>query len=294
LDAGGLQRTVRVDGEAALEGQWRLRLEYVRGDPPRLQYAFHATAMYGDAGVPTFEVPVPPTVIGPRQSATVAFEAAGPVHGTYELEVHVRATIHYWHRSGGGYDWDNYTRVRTSHVVVADQYVGPLTAAGTIPVVGGDARTEIAILVGFASAALLPPALVVAGTYGRGSRRFFNNLLGGARRRVMFHSAVSLGLSGAALVHVALFLLDAKYTSLKGLLWGGLGLVALLGLALTGYYQVPLIQRFGHRWWRNVHLLLGALAVAFTAWHALMDGSHFLELKRQVPEVFTRWNLSEA
>lgn len=283
-DADATSRDVVLDAGNATPGAWSLHLSFKPGAQPRVAYAFNWTVQYGGGGPDEFDVPVPSGRVRAHEGVDAPFDVVGSRDGTFRVEVAVRATTHYRHNGTGGYNWDNYTRYRTVDVVVGDHYVGALSAAPVLPGgASGSFSVVVGEVVGIASAGLLPPALVVGGTYGRASRRLFNALLGGARRRVLFHSAVSLGLTAAAVVHAGLFLQESRYGLTVGLLWGGLGLVALFGLALTGYYQVPLIQKYGFRSWRVLHLGLGVAVVLFTATHALLDGSHFGAVREHLP-----------
>jgi hypothetical protein len=290
-----LYRDVAVSGAQIREGTWKLRLTYLSDpnaalQPAKVAYAFVGNASYG--GVQgRFELPAWTGRLAPGEGTEIPFVMRGVRDGTYAVEAEVRATVYYHHKTVGNYDWENYTRVRTAQVEVGSVHVGPDAVARLGPVAASDGKVVVAEVAGAASAILLPPAMLVGGTYGRSSRQFLNTLLGGAKRRVMFHSAVSLGLTGAAVAHAALFLLEGLYAVHVGLLWGGLGVVGLLGLALTGYYQVPLIQKYGYGWWRGVHLVMGIGVVLFTCVHALLDGSHFGDLKEELPAWLTRMNL---
>ncbi len=69
-------------------------------------------------------------------------------------------------------------------------------------------------------------------------------------------------------------------------------LACLLVLGLTGYYQVPLIQRHGYEWWRTLHLVFGVLVVLFVAMHAVADGPDFVSVKDRLPEWAQALNLA--
>jgi hypothetical protein len=53
----------------------------------------------------------------------------------------------------------------------------------------------------------------------------------------------------------------------------------------------PFGARGGHGWWRGLHLAMGIGVLVFTAVHALLEGSHFTELKEQAPGWLARMNL---
>lgn len=290
-----LVRNVSVGPEDMKAGRWGFEIEYLRGDPPEVRFFFNATIYYGDLSVASFTVPSDPAFIPKGEFAFFPFRAVGIKTGTYPLDVQVRAYVYHKHITAGQYDNENYTRYRKTMVEVGSVYIPPDAVAA--PGVGaGGIAVELVMgeVTGITGAVLLPPALVLGGTFGRVSRQQINNFLGGAKRRVMFHNTISLGLTAIALLHVILFLWEKQYTVLKGLVWGGLGLLCLLGLALTGYYQVPLIQKYGYRWWRVTHLSMGVLVVVFTVWHTVLDGADFLPVRQLIPEWLTRLNLSDS
>lgn len=309
IDANATQRAFRVHGGEAnrsnppLPGPWRVELAFDGGEPSA-SYFLEVVVKYRAVGANEFLVyealrEPPDAKKAPRILIPVykslelpPIEVIGVAQGTQRIEVRVEARL--WHRhSSNAENEDVYDRWATLNVTIGDRYV-PSTASGIVvqrevdylPVTLGE-------IAGFASAVLLVPALVLGGAYGRTSRRLFNLLLGGARRRVMFHNLLSLGLIVAGLLHAVVFLLEPKYSVLKGILWGGLGAVSLLVLGLTGYYQVPLVQKYGFRAWRRIHVAASLLVLAFVAAHALADGEDFFTLKERLPEWVQNLNWSQ-
>lgn len=288
-------------------GAWQARITYTRGVIPEIEYEFQLKIRYQSASGQLYtiseqlrepeDITVKPKVlIGTYQTLPVApVMVQGLKPGTQQVQILVAARLWYKHDAAGGgiYDDEVYNRWATVNVTVTpNTYQPPVAQAITTGGAGGSILVVVGEATGFAAAILLPPSLIFGGTYGRGSRRFVNDMLGGAKRRVMFHNLISLGLTFTALVHVVFFLLETNYTVLMGVLWGGLGALGLLVLGLTGYYQVPLIQRFGFNWWRVVHLATGLLVVVFVAYHALADGDDFIPLREWFPDFLERLNLS--
>jgi hypothetical protein len=64
-------------------------------------------------------------------------------------------------------------------------------------------------------------------------------------------------------------------------------------LGLTGYYQIPLIQRHGYKWWRYTHLVFGVLVIVFAAWHAVLDGPDFNFIRQELPQWLRDINLAD-
>lgn len=288
-------RKISVGAGEMTGGNWTLDVSYASGagNAPRVEWMFTGTSSVGARNAVQFEVPVGPASIARRGYTDVPFQLEAVRPGTVWVDVHIRAELYYQHHGCSGcYDSEYYHRFGGAEVAAGDQYLGP-QAIVELPAVGGsDPRVVLGEVSGISSALLLPPSLVLGGTFGRASRRGFNAALGGAKRRVMFHNTVSLGLTLAAVVHVILFVLEPQYNVAVGILWGGLGTFCLLGLGLTGYYQVPLIQKHGYEWWRRIHLVLGVLVIVFVAGHSLLDGADFGALKDQMPEWLRMANLA--
>lgn len=283
-------------------GEWQLGVDFENGDAPQATYAINVTVVYRAAGEKEFQVEfqprnppnpsVVPVAIIPKYgvSDVIDIPVLGIKDGTQHIEVNVTARLWFKHQAGGTPNEDWFFRVATIPVTVGDAFVaGDVTASS-----GGVSKVDFYLVAGevtgFAAAFLLVPSLLLGGTYGRASRKFLNDVLGGAKRRVMFHNLVSLGLTLVALVHVVFFLLEVRYTVMMGILWGGFGALSLLLLGLTGYYQVPLIQKYGYNWWRYLHLWCGILVVVFVAWHSVQDGPDFFFVKEQMPEWAQNFN----
>lgn len=298
-----------VDLRAAGTGNWSVQLEWDSNRPvPQnsVRYYIDVQVIYADVGGSatsylTNEAPPPEdmlneeNLIPPGSSKVYDFPINSFAKGTQDLEIEVRAFTWYelGHQDGVTPNFDNYTRYATVKVVVGDEFVPSAQSVVTVKGPGEDLRLVVGEVTGFASAILLLPSLLLGGTFGKGSRKFFNNVLGGAKRRVMWHSLASLGITAAAVVHIIMFMLEIRYTLMMGMLWGGLGALSLLVLGLTGYYQVPLIQRHGYKWWRYTHLVFGILVVVFVSWHSIVDGPDFLFIREQIPEWLKSINLAE-
>lgn len=233
---------------------------------------------------------VPPEILIPKYQSwevPTPVSLVGVQDGVQEIIIKVDATLWYAHKGEGRGtpDEDTFTRIAKVQVIVGDVY-----EESTVQGFGGATAKEPFFLVmgevtGYVGGLLLLPSLFLGGTYGRASRKFFNNILHGAKRRVMYHNLLSLGLTLVAVVHIIAFVMEVRYSVLMGILWGGAATLSLLILALTGYYQVPLIQRHGFNWWRYVHLTFGLLVVAFVAYHAVLDGPDFSFIRDQLPKL---------
>ncbi len=134
--------------------------------------------------------------------------------------------------------------------------------------------SAIAEAIGYAATFLMVASMISGGVLGKASRRSLNRIFGTARRRVAFHNFLSYGLLGAAIAHLWLFIAETAYHWTVGLLWGGASIVCLMGLAVTGAVQVPIIRAWGHKTWRWVHLGFAIATLAFLGLHLFLDGAN--------------------
>jgi hypothetical protein len=296
-------RNLTMVGEQLVQGgagQWRVQLEWDSTVPgSSIDYEVHVVVGYGAGGgeaTTVYDVPGidGSLVIDPGTSEVFEVPIVGLSRGTTTITFEVRAYTEYRlrHQDGVTEDYDNYTRYATHEVVIGDTFIPSSAGLVEVQAAGEDFRLVAGEVTGFATAILLFPSLLLGGTFGKGSRKLFNTMLGGAKRRVMYHSLISLGITLAAVVHIVMFMLEIRYTIMMGLLWGGLASLALLVLGLTGYYQIPLIQRHGYKWWRYTHLVFGVLVIVFAAWHSVIDGPDFNFIRQQLPQWLTDINLA--
>ena len=137
-------------------------------------------------------------------------------------------------------------------------------------------------IVGYFTAFVMVVSLITGGLLGGASRRGLNKLLQSAQRRIAFHNLTSYLILLAAAVHTGLFLHESEFPWTLGLLWGGLGILALVILGVTGAWQLHLIRRWHYTPWRVVHYTSALLAVAFTILHMGLDGIHFVDFQRSI------------
>lgn len=164
-------------------------------------------------------------------------------------------------------DGDGSTRLQSDVVLVA------------VPQTGGSLIVPLAEVVGYMGAISIVTSLATGGLFGRASRRWLNALFGSARQRVAFHNVLSYGIIAFSLAHIVLFLWLAfnggPYDWTLGLIWGGVAILAMLGLGVTGALQVPMLRRWNYATWKWIHFGLAMAALLFTALHLLLDGAHF-------------------
>lgn len=140
----------------------------------------------------------------------------------------------------------------------------------------GVSVTTISEAIGYISAFLLVASVYTGGMFGKATRRQQNKWFGSAKRRVAFHNFLSYGIVMAALIHTVLFISpwENSFHWTNGLIWGGIGLLALFALGVTGAIQVPMIRKWNYATWRWTHFGLAIAAIVFTLVHMFLDGSN--------------------
>ena len=191
----------------------------------------------------------------------------------------VNATAYYPHDTGGGRDdWGNFSKSTRVEVTAAPDGSVHLGQAAPATVVAAPARLpldRVSEAVGYMAAFLVVSSIVSGGMFGKASRRGLNSIFGTAKRRVAFHNALSYFLTVAAIVHTVLFILEANYVWTLGILWGGIALLAMFGLGVTGAWQVSVVRRWGYNVWRWTHYGLAVGTIVFTLVHMALDGANF-------------------
>ncbi len=141
---------------------------------------------------------------------------------------------------------------------------------------------RIGEIVGYVSAFLLVFSMLTGGVFGKSNRRILNKWFKGARRRIAFHNFVSYLLTFWAVVHTVLFIVEPGFPWTLGIIWGGVALLAMFLLGVTGAFQVPMVRRWSYGTWRWTHLALAIAALVFTVVHLLLDGANFTEVAEAV------------
>lgn len=294
--------------QKAGSGTWRVTAKYTpvsSNDPTHASTSTQDFDVAVDAGFETTGLriqAVPRTefvgnLANTLQTWTLA-PTALPAPGE-TVRIYSNVTAHYKHVPPVGEDWGNFTSYVDADVIdgTASGHPGRVlivykdTSAVRPDILNGATATTISEAVGYAAALLLISSILSGGMFGRASRRGLNHVFGSAKRRVAFHNFLSYGLTVAALVHMCIFVarfIPAPYTSRDyditwGLTFGGLGILAMVGLGLTGALQVPMIRKWNYATWRWTHYGMTVAAILFTVIHILLDGrSDFSHLQESL------------
>lgn len=299
--APGSEPVLHLDGPGAFSGlgfgnwtvQAQVDLVTPDGDAAVAEVRFEVDALVAfDAGASRTSLLGRQLRLEPFQSTLFSWDLQAtrdPAPGE-TVRLTVNGTAFYAHPATANTDddWGNVTKSVVLELTPTDpgstarHALGPPAGFLVITVPATDVGVSlVAVLeaVGYVSTFLLLASITTGGILGKRSRRHLNHWLGSARRRVALHNSISYGLTLVALVHTVLFLytniVDETFHWSLGVLWGGLALLAMFALGVTGALQVALIRRWDHAVWRRVHLGLAVGTIAFTALHLLLDGVHF-------------------
>ncbi len=294
VDAAGRGGTERFELATAVDflgygyGNWTVeaRLRLIDPDEPgpppttlRVPFQVHVDASSQGGVERTMKLPRT-ALVGPGQSALFVYELQAnrlPAAGEH-VTLHANVTSYHKHASGeSGTDLQNMTRAFRLNVTTDGEKVHLRSSqvAAPTPPLETVSLDRLGEAVGYAAAFLLVSAIVSGGMFGKASRRGLNHLFGTAKRRVAFHNVLSYGLILAAITHTVMFLVEAFYDWRLGLIWGGLGILAMFGLGYTGAMQVPLIRSWSYASWRWTHYGMAVAAIGFTLLHILLDGNNF-------------------
>lgn len=255
-------------------GEWNAVVVFPEGATPSADFTVRATVYYNASrSVETF-IPVGRTLLaGEVTNVTFRLRAIAP--GPLRLGLHSLGNAHYIHTDAQAVDDGNFSKKQWMEFQVGSAFRVASATAGPFDVAfdpGTKLLRQWGFLLGWLGFFLVPPSLVLGGTFGGRTVRALNARVGSARQRVLWHNALSYVLLGVGLTHMVVFLLEVTYHWTVGIVWGSLTLAAMLGLAVTGALQTRIAKTWGYATWRFTHFLMGMLVVAFVVLHVVVDG----------------------
>lgn len=137
-------------------------------------------------------------------------------------------------------------------------------------------------MLGYATAGLVAVSLVTGGTFGRWTRRVQDWVARDRRRRRLHHMVTGHAILLAAVGHATLFALEPRYGWSVGWLLGGIAIIAIVALGLTGVFQRPMTRRLGAEAWRWMHFVAAAACVVAIGLHIVLDGVHFAHFQEEL------------
>ncbi|MGB1697800.1 MAG: ferric reductase-like transmembrane domain-containing protein, partial [Thermoplasmatota archaeon] len=209
----------------------------------------------------------------------VANDVPGP--GEY-ITVDMNTTTYYLHDAHESSTYPDYAYINRNFRFDLSaggeglQFSGTPQTGTTQDLALGVTVTKISEIVGYVSAVLLIASIYTGGMFGKATRRHQNSFFGAAKRRVAFHNFLSYGIITMAVIHLVLFVgpWEKSFYWTNGLIWGGIGIIAMLLLGVTGAIQVPMIRKWNYATWRWTHFGLAIAAIVFTLVHMFLDGAN--------------------
>lgn len=201
------------------------------------------------------------------------------------LNIRVDARLFYDHAPSVSQD-DQWIFTKDIELVITPvpgENAVEIKGTGVIPtpdLIEGIAWDRISEVIGYVSGFLIVASIYTGGMFGKTSRRQLNSVFGTAKRRVAFHNFLSYGILLAAVVHTILFIfVESAFDWTKGIIWGGIAILAMLGLGVTGAVQVPMIRKWNYATWRWSHFYLAIATMVFTVVHIFLDGQNFADFQ---------------
>jgi hypothetical protein len=261
-------------------GSWKAVITFTDGQTPTADASVQIDVQYG--GTPEILVPVDHTLLaGELTNVTFHLRAVGP--GPAVVGVRSLGWAYYKHTDAQAVDDGNFSKSQKMAFTVGStlrfQSVAGVGPVGVTLDPAAKLMRQWGFLLGWAGFFLIPPSLLMGGTFGGGTVRSLNKIIGTARQRVLWHNAMSYMLLAIALTHMTLFLFEVTYNWTIGVVWGSLTLASMIGLGVTGALQNRIAKAWGYGTWRFTHFLLGMLVVAFIALHVMVDGVDFQFLR---------------
>jgi len=273
--ANTVEQIVVNDDRLATTGNWTFSLERASGDATQ-QIGAEIDVWYN--ATDTQSQRITETIV-PDEAANSTFPIRGLAQSNVTVTYTVEVTDYYEHPQGvQSQDEGNATlEGERSFTVGNERVLGQ--AAPAVPD-QGDINWKLNARIwgeatGFIGLFMIPLSLVLGGAFGRKNVLWMNKVTRSARLRVLWHNALSFALLAISTLHLALFLYEAVYDWSVGFVWGGLALLALMGLGITGGLQQRMARSIGYAKWRLLHVALATTFVTATLAHVLVDGAHF-------------------
>ncbi|MBW3581836.1 MAG: ferric reductase-like transmembrane domain-containing protein [Euryarchaeota archaeon] len=282
-------KSVKVQGDDIAKhgfGNWRVNVWYDSGIDDEITIQMGMFVYYNATASTEFTFFAGSDVVL-RQDESVTIEIPLQITSADEatLDFAVQTRTHWIHQPGSNaVNNGQFFRFMKMNTKGGDQFISVAdTSAPQIVGAQVDLMNLFTRIIGFAAAFIIPIAMVTGGMFGKGSRRVMNKWIGGARKRVLWHSSMSWMIIVIASLHFVFALIETRFTWERGLFWGGVGWALLMSLGVTGYWQVQMIKRWNYRTWRHVHLWSAVGVFVFAGMHTLVEGSDLQVVRDAMP-----------
>ncbi|MCA1812586.1 MAG: ferric reductase-like transmembrane domain-containing protein [Halobacteriales archaeon] len=268
---------MRLDQAQILDGgmgSWKAIVHFTDGAPVDDAFTLGIHVNYNTSSSAEVFVPVGRTLPAGAM-ANVTFHLRALAAGPAVVGLHSLGWAYYKHTDQQAVDNGNFSKVQSFPLTVGTTLRVAKAGAGLIDVSADPLQKlerQWGFLLGWTGFFLVPPSLILGGTFGGGTVRWLNQRVGAARQRVLWHNALSYVLLLIGLTHMTLFLLETTYQWTQGLIFGAGTLAAVIGLGFTGALQNRIAKNYGYATWRFTHFLLGMLVIVFITLHVIVEG----------------------
>ncbi len=209
--------------------------------------------------------------IEPGESETISVRLDSLEKGSNSVSYHFEATAYNDHESDSP-NSDVYSTQGEASVEVGDELVyerpeEKTTVSTSLWVMGR--------ILGFFSVALFIISFLTGGTIKK-LNPFLNRLV---KKRVQWHCVISYAVVIAVIAHFVVLYLGYYSHTYKGLISGGIPLLLMVVIAVTGIKKSLVIRKFGPQFWRRTHLWISLVALILLLVHGVIEGTDLAFLR---------------
>ncbi len=211
------------------------------------------------------------STIGPGKSGTIKLplRSIGKSENivSYELEV----IAHHDH-SEDETDSDTYTTTGSYSIEVGDEYKYSrpeeiVTVSSSLWIVGR--------VLGFVTVALFIGSFL-SGVNITPLRRWIDNK---TKDRKRWHCVISFAVIISVIIHFSVLYVGYYSNTYKGLITGGIPLILMILLGMTGYWQKQIILWIGDQKWKRIHFWLSIIVILLFIFHGMEEGTDLAFLR---------------
>ena len=268
-DQSDTTEVIRVDSPEILdegfgEYSWTIESEAAIRS---VEYFLTTSVTYSGGSVVVLEL----GDIGPTDRSSAEFRLTSSGRGANEVVFQVTAIASHDH-SGSQPDSDRYEDGGSFGISVGDtySYSEPRSSISSSTALWYTGR-----IIAFLTVALFLLSFISGGSIISLKRWLEKNM----RNRRKFHCTVSFLTVKLAIVHLLVLYLGYYSGTYKGLILGGISLLLMVCLGLTGIFRDRLQNMIGERNWRRLHLWLSILITVLLVIHAVKEGTDLAFLR---------------
>ncbi|MGA1793384.1 MAG: hypothetical protein ACMUHM_05490 [Thermoplasmatota archaeon] len=251
-------------GEGPGEYTWTIESEAAFRS---VDYYLTTAVTYSGASIVVLEM----DSIGSTESSTAEFRLTSSGRG--ENVVSFMVTAEAYHDHGGNQpDTDVYQDDGSSEISIGDtySYSSPRSSISTATALWYSGR-----VLAFVTVFLFVTSFLTGGSI-LPVKKWLDKRM---KKRTKFHCAVSFLTVKLALVHLIVLYAGLYSGTYKGIFLGGLTLLLMIGLGLTGLFKQRIVPRIGEPNWRKVHFWLSIVVLVLIAIHAVKEGTDLAFLR---------------